>query len=167
MRSRRTKNNQQRPKVENPKTSEGSRKLLLTGAIVPAGYDVHNDRYRQAKKPGPQTTRSEKASENPLSSIAPPAHLDKVPAGALGKRPATWKDVEAISAKVRLGEDASSLVAAVYLTEQQREVISAANRQYAFQFHGSKRKMKRWNNRGANDIFRRGIRVSGSFQGNC
>lgn len=164
-RAKKTSKKQQRPKLENGAIAEGTRRLALTGAIVPEGYNVHKNRYERTKPLQRENAKS--GSEHESRPTAPAIPLNKIAAGAVGKRPATWSEVKAIAARVRVGADVSSLVAAILLTEPQRETIREANRQYTSQFNSSKNKLKHWHNRGAQDIYRRGIRVSGSYQSTC
>lgn len=154
-----------KPKLENGEIAEGMRRLALTGAIVPEGYNVHKNQYDRTKPLQRENAICGSDHESRPNAAAIP--LDRIAAGAVGKRPATWAEVKAIAAGVRVGADVSSFVAAILLTEPQRETIREANRQYTSQLSGPKSKLKRWRNRGAQDIFRRGIRVSGSYQSSC
>jgi hypothetical protein len=145
-----------------PKKNTGFVALALSGAVVPRGYDVHKNNYGQNLLHGQVTVRA--TAEKRVACLESPKSLAKLPAGSVGKRQATWAEAKAIAAGVRVGADVSKLVAEVLLTEDQREIIREANRAQARRFHSSKRKSKRRRNRAAEDIYRRGIRMPGSFQ---
>jgi hypothetical protein len=157
-----TKKNPRHVKPNPPQVKRDSVTLALSGAVVPRGYDVHKNNYGQPLLRRQVTAKAK--VEKPVAVIAPPKSLAAFPAGAVGKRPATWAEARAIASGVLLGADVSQLVAEVLLTEEQREIIREANRAKAARFQSSKRKSKRRRNRAAEDIYRRGIRVHGSFQ---
>jgi hypothetical protein len=155
------------PRAESELVPEGFKRLPLTGAIVPIDYNPHGGRRRvggrsvTARVPvdkAPSLDSDRKPGANSLAGIA---------AGAVGKRPATGQDVHDIIEMVRNGKNPSAIVTTVYLSHEQRQAVSAAHRKFTARSSDGKKAYFRRRNRAAQDIFRKGIRVSGSFQSRC
>jgi hypothetical protein len=164
---------------------EGFKRLTLTGAIVPIDYSPHGKKSqnRSAAAFAPRVAPSGKRTAiaatkaNPsvsgLSALKPNS-CPTIQAGAVGKRRAQHGDVLAIIAKVRSGASPAKLLAAVYLSPEQREVVSRIFRGIVSGNSGFRRTKKekkskknlRWR-RSSGDIWRRGIRIPGSFQSRC
>jgi hypothetical protein len=146
-----------RPKQ--PSKSHGAPQLIrlpLTGALVPTGYDVHGSRPKRWKMVG-----SGSANDTVRGAELPSHDQKNALAGTVGKRPATNEDVHAIAEIVRAGGNPGQILGRVFLNESQRKIISGANHQPL-----SIKKLRKIRAK-ANDIYRRGKRLSGSFQSTC
>jgi hypothetical protein len=109
------------------------------------------------------TGRSKSAPTKARKAALPDEPPIPVPEVTPLRHPASWAEARAIADIVRAGGDASKLVSAVLLNEHQRDLIREANKRRASEMFpkSSKRKRPR---RGTYDIYRKGIRMPGSFE---